>query len=147
LHNDSRAVSSSIRVILSASDLLTDGIKQTLSRADDILLRLCPLDLQTLVRLRREFEPHLILLEHSSHLQSTMGILQRLHGEGSRVTLMVIAHELNPAHVRRLLGEGARGYLLASSLHEDLASSIRLVVSGKTVLSPSVADALLDPGD
>ena len=69
--------------------------------------------------------------------------LTRLRAEVPGFSLIIIAHEPNPLHARRLLGEGAQGYLLVSSIYEDLASAIRLAASGKTVLSPLVACALL----
>jgi DNA-binding NarL/FixJ family response regulator len=140
-------MSPSIRVVLSASATLVDHISATLCEASDIECRACAWDVDSMLRLCRDFEPQLILLEKATRLQPTLALLQRLQSERYHFTVVIVAHEPDPLHARRLLGEGVRGYLLVSAIYDDLAPAIRLVASGKTVLSPLVAQALLNLGN
>jgi len=90
------------------------------------------------VKLARELRPRVVVMDSAlpgmNGLQATRQILEALPETS---VLMLSMHSEN-TWVRQAIEAGARGYILKNALDLELASAIRKVAAGDTVLDPQV---------
>lgn len=94
------------------------------------------------VRLAGELTPDIVVLDadlpngEGGELVTQLSAL----GRGSRVLLL--SERASSAHVRRLLGSGAAGYMLKDISIDDFADAVQRVAEGEMVLHGNAAAAL-----
>jgi DNA-binding NarL/FixJ family response regulator len=96
-------------------------------------------DAEQAVKLTRELKPHVVVMDcalpGSSGLAATRQIL---HSFPNTAILMLSMHSEDTL-VRQSLDAGARGYVLKNAIDLELATAIRKVAAGETVLSPQLS--------
>ena len=93
-----------------------------------------------------QFNPQVILLEVALSCTKIPDCIHRIQAHQPETKCIILAHQLNVAHVRQTILAGATGYLLIEPNLDDLAISIRLVHSGKFICSATIAALLTSPG-
>jgi len=71
--------------------------------------------------------------------------IEHLRNSNSTVPVLVFSADESPSNVRAALQAGARGFLPKNAKADELEFAINSVLSGKTYLSPSVTNALMQP--
>lgn len=93
------------------------------------------------VRAAVELEPQVVVMDCAmpgeGGLAATREILRRVPG----TAVLMLSMHAEDTLVRQALEAGARGYVLKNALDLDLASAVRRVASGETVLDPMVSHA------
>jgi len=96
-------------------------------------------DAEQAVKLTRELKPQVVVMDcalpGSSGLAATRQIL---HSFPNTAVLMLSMHSEDTL-VRQSLDAGARGYVLKNAIDLELATAIRKVAAGETVLSPQLS--------
>ncbi|MGB6821126.1 MAG: response regulator transcription factor [Candidatus Acidiferrales bacterium] len=124
--------------------LVRRGFRRMLEDEPDISVVGEASDGEEAIRLARELEPQVILMDsalpHVSGLEATRQILA---SRPASLILMLSMHSEDTL-VRQALGAGARGYILKNAVDLELPAAVRRVVAGEVVLSPQLSrsDAL-----
>jgi DNA-binding NarL/FixJ family response regulator len=140
-----------IRLVLAEDNVLTrEGIRALIELEDDLTLVGVSKDFDTLLALVSEHEPDVVLTDIRMPPTGTdEGVraarqLQETHPD---IGVVVLSHYLEPNYALSLFAAGAerRGYLLKERVAdgEQLATAIRDVARGGTVVDPTVVDILL----
>ena len=129
-------------MIVDDHDLVRTGLRHILSDCADIEVVAEAASGEEALRLVRDHEPHIILLDVSMPGLSGFEVADRLHRyhKQSR-TVILTAHAKQP-FPSRLLDAGAAGYLTKSCGADELRSAIRTVHRGERYIGSDIAQQL-----
>lgn len=91
------------------------------------------------VRLARELNPDVIIMETHLAKLSAVEVIKRLKAEHPQVAVLILTNFDDEESVVGHLGAGAAGYLLKRAHGEELAQAVRFVLAGEFVSHPAVA--------
>ncbi|MGB2983407.1 MAG: response regulator transcription factor [Candidatus Bipolaricaulia bacterium] len=134
-----------IRVLLADDHhLVRQALHALLDKAEDIEVVGEAHDGKHAVKLARQLAPDIVVMDIA--MPTINGIeathqLQRLHGP-PRVIILSMHHD--EMLIRRALRSGARGYLLKSSVSEELLIAVRAAMRNETYLSPAISTKVID---
>lgn len=89
-------------------------------------------------------EPDVLLLDLNMPGTSGMAILPRIRAEFPDVKVLVLTGRDEQTYIMEALRAGAHGYVLKTSSENDLAQSIREVMTGRLILGRGVAEKVVD---
>ena len=119
--------------------LVRRGFRRILEDEPDISISGEASDGEEAVKLARELKPEVIVMDCAlpgiNGLQATRKILTLLPS----VKILMLSMHTEETWVHQALEAGARGYILKNAMDLDLASAVRKVAAGETVLDPRVA--------
>jgi DNA-binding NarL/FixJ family response regulator len=95
------------------------------------------------VRLVRELEPDVILMDLRMPELDGAGAAEELRRAGSRTRVLVLTTYADDASLFPALQAGASGYLTKDASAEEIERAIRAVAAGQTHLDPSVQQRLV----
>lgn len=119
--------------------LVRRGFRRILEDEPDICISGEASDGEEAVKLARELKPEVIVMDCAlpgiNGLQATRKILTLLPS----VKILMLSMHTEETWVHQALEAGARGYILKNAMDLDLASAVRKIAAGETVLDPQVA--------
>jgi two-component system, NarL family, response regulator NreC len=92
-----------------------------------------------LIEATLRLRPDVVVSDISMPGLNGIDALQRLKARGSPARFIFLTIHAEPALAARAIGAGARGYVLKHAAGEELFEAIRIVMSGRTYLTPSLA--------
>jgi DNA-binding NarL/FixJ family response regulator len=92
----------------------------------------------------RVHHPDITLMDIQMPVMSGLDALITIRDEASEARIIVLTTYAGDAQVLRAIKAGARGYLLKSSLHEELLGTIRAVHAGKKAISAEASFELAE---
>lgn len=126
--------------------LFRAGIRAILSEQPDLQIVGEGANGEDALRIARETEPHVLLLDVDMPGMSGLEVTRRIAGSELRVRVLVLTMHTQPPFPQRLLDSGALGYLGKGCSAEELLLAIRRVASGRRYLQADIAqDMILDP--
>jgi len=133
-----------VKVLLAEDhNLVRSGIRALLERAEGFEVVGEAADGKEAVRLVEKLEPDVVVMDVNmpgmNGIEATRGVLDK---RPQTFVIMLSMHD-DRRYIYEALKAGASGYLLKDAAFNELADAIKSVVSGKTYLSPSVADVAL----
>ena len=135
-----------IRVLIADDHaVVRRGLRTFLELQDDIDVVGEAADGQTCVAAAAELLPDVFLLDLLMPGVGGVEALRRLRDAGSRARVLVITSFTDPAVSVPAVRAGAAGVIFKDVEPRDLASAIRSVHAGHTLLQPDVAAALMAP--
>jgi DNA-binding NarL/FixJ family response regulator len=90
----------------------------------------------------REWQPDVTLIDLQMPLLKGIDVIRMIRDEFPQARFIVLTTYLGDRQVMRALEAGASGYLLKSTLRNQLLDSIRAVHEGKRIIPPDVATEL-----
>jgi DNA-binding NarL/FixJ family response regulator len=135
--------------VLLADDhhLVRRGFRRLLEDDPDIAVVGEASDGDEAVRLAAELEPRVVVMDCA--MPGTSGIVatRRILEARPDVAILMLSMHTEPTLVSQTLAAGARGYVLKNAIDLDLASAVKRVAAGETVLDPAVVPAVPLKGD
>lgn len=96
------------------------------------------------VRLIRELQPDVVLLDLRLPKLSGVEVMRQVRAQASQTRFLVLTTYDTDEYIGPALAAGAQGYLLKDALPDELARGIQAVMRGGAALEPEVAARLLE---
>ena len=134
----------SIRVLIADDHLIVrEGLRLILETADGIELVGEATDGAEAVRLAKELQPGVILMDLRMPNVDGLTAIERLRARQPQVAVVILTTYNEDDLMMRGLRAGARGYLLKDTDRETLLNTIRAAARGETLLKPETLARLL----
>ncbi len=133
-----------IRVILADDhSLVRHGIRALLEKAADIEVVAEAGDGKEALELTRQHAPDVLLVDIAMPRMDGLQAIQQVRALKNATRVVVLSMYSDPNLVRKALQIGAAGYLLKSSVPDELLLAVRAVFRGDLYLSPPVAQPIV----
>ena len=96
------------------------------------------------IQLFRAHHPDVVLMDLQMPEMNGLDALIAIRGEAPEARVIVLTTYAGDTQVLRAIKAGARGYLLKSSLHEELLATIRAVHAGRKTISAEASYELAE---
>ena len=136
--------SSMIRVLLADDqELVREGLRMMLNAQDDIEVIGEASTGHEVLALCRDTDPDLVVMDIRMPGMDGIEATQRLVTSGSRAAVLVLTTFDLDEYVYRALRAGASGFLLKDGTSQQLATAVRTVAAGDTLLAPAITRRLI----
>jgi DNA-binding NarL/FixJ family response regulator len=133
------------RVVLADDHpIVLNGLRNLLRAEDDLDLVGEAMDGLSALRIIRETQPDVAVIDISMPELSGILLSRRLAEEIKDVKVIVLTLHEDRAYLKQALAAGVRGYVLKRSAAESLVQAIRAVVIGGLYVDPAIAMHVLD---
>ena len=95
------------------------------------------------VELARELGPDVVVMDVAMPDLNGIDATQQILHENAKIKILALSMHSGKKFVSAMLQAGAMGYLLKDCALEELISAVRTVIDGKTYLSPSITDIVV----
>ena len=134
-----------IRVLLvDDHKILRDALKGVLEREQDIAVVGEANDGAEGVRLARELQPDLVLMDIGLPILGGIDAARTLLAEHPQIKVVALSTFSDRRIVLQMLDAGARGYVVKSAGRDELLRAIRAVAYGRTYLCPDASAVLVE---
>lgn len=130
--------------ILLADDhaLVREGLHRLLQNYDNLKVVGEASDGQETLRLARQLQPHVILMDLSMPELDGIEATKRIVDEGLKSKVMILTMHANEEYAVRVLQAGARGFIGKGAPSQEVIEAIRKVAAGGVSLPADLAEAL-----
>ncbi|MGW6908190.1 response regulator [Streptomyces sp. NPDC054940] len=130
----------SIRVLLAEDQGMTHGaLALLLGMEPDITVVAQVSDGQAIVDVALTYRPDVALLDIELPGRSGLDVAAELRDQAPDCRVLLLTTHGRPGHLRRAMAAGAAGFLVKDAPMEELATAIRRVLTGETVIDPALA--------
>ena len=126
--------------ILLADDhhLVRRGFRRILEDDEQLVVIAEASDGDEAIRLAAELSPRVVVMDCAMPGTSGLQATRRIVESQPHVAVLMLSMHAEQTLVSQAMAAGARGYILKSATDLDLASAVKRVAQGETVLDPSV---------
>lgn len=124
--------------------LVRKGIAAILSNEADMALVAEAENGREAVECFRKLQPDVTLMDLRMPVLDGIGAVKLIRAEFPNARIIALTSFDGDQDVYRALEAGVRGYLLKETVHADVLNAIRVVHSGRKLMSPDVAERLAD---
>ena len=133
-----------IRVILADDHaVVRQGIRQFLETGSNIAVVAEASDGLEAVRLIREHQPDVAVLDIQMPGQSGIEVTRTLRAERFPVGILILTAFDDEPYIRAVLQAGANGYVLKTANAQEIVDAVQAVNEGKSALDPTIARKLM----
>lgn len=117
--------------------LLARGKYQVLGQASDG---------EQLLELLKNSKPDLVIMDVTMPRMDGVQALQKMAEQNTTIPVLVLSANEGERKVKEALKAGAKGYLPKNTALEELEFAIQSILDGKTYLSPSITEPVMNGG-
>ena len=131
--------------ILVADDhaLLRAGLVKLMETMDDVEVVGQASDGEDVLTQAMHCRPDMVLLDIAMPKGSGLDVCARLMQDHAGIRVLMLSMHKEQQYVRKALQNGASGYLLKDAAPDELEIALRTVMSGRTYLSPALAQGMV----
>jgi len=135
----------SMRIILADDHkIIRDGLRSLLEQEEDIEVVAQAKTGNETIELVAKFLPNAVIMDIGMPDMNGIEATRHIINSFENVKVIALSMHSDRKFVIEMLKAGASGYLLKNCAFEELANAIRTVTAGKTYLSPSITDIVVD---
>ena len=135
----------SIRVLLADDqELILDGLRALLELEPDLQVVGEQKDGQETLSAVKALEPDVVVMDISMPGLDGIEVTRRISAEDRGVKVLILSVHEQSEIIRSAFEAGASGYLLKDCATDELVRGIRAVQAGKSFVSSSIADTVVD---
>jgi len=132
------------RIILADDHpLLRQALRNVLERQSDFEVIAEASDGEEAVKLATELIPDVVIIDISMPKLNGLEATKKIKDSHPMTAVLVLTVHSDNEHILSLLQAGAGGYLTKSVYGDEVINAVRAVVSGETVLCPTVSKQIL----
>lgn len=124
--------------------LIREGIRSALRDVSDIEIVGEAVSAEETVRMVRELQPHVVLLDLEMPDGDGLLIARQIKEAMPSVEVLVMTDRLDDGQALEAIEAGATGYLLKDIPRENLVRALRAVHNGRTYFHPDLSRKVLD---
>ncbi len=133
-----------IKVVLADDHaIVRHGLSRAFQQEKDLEVVGQAQDGLSLVKLVGELSPDVVVMDISMPELNGIEATRRITTAHPNVKVIGLSMHSSDKYVREMFKAGACGYLLKDCPFEELVEAIRIVVRGKTYISPSIGDTII----
>jgi DNA-binding NarL/FixJ family response regulator len=134
-----------IRVLIADDHpVVREGFSAIVDVEDDIQVVAQAADGREAVRLARELQPDVVLMDLVMPNLDGVAAIEMIREELPQTHILILTTYADDEHILAGIQAGARGYLLKDALPDELVQAIRVVAEGGSLLQPAVASRVWD---
>lgn len=134
-----------IRIILADDHtIVRHGLNKLVQQQQDMEVIAQAADGYSTVELTRELMPDMVIMDIGMPDLNGIDATSQIIREFPQVKVIGLSMHSGKKFVIEMLKAGASGYLLKDCALEELTTAIKAVASGKTYLSPSITDVVVE---
>ena len=134
-----------IRIILADDHaILRHGLSKSFQQEEDFKVIGQTKDGHSTVELAKEILPDVVVMDIAMPDLNGVEATRQIARECPDVNVIGLSMHSGNKYVREMFRAGAKGYLLKDCPFEELTQAIRTVVDGKTYVSPSISQMLIE---
>jgi len=134
-----------IRIILADDHaIVRHGLNKLIQQQGDMEVIAQAEDGHSTVELTRELSPDMVIMDIGMPDLNGIDATRQIIHEFPQVKVIGLSMHSGKKFVIEMLKAGASGYLLKDCALEELTTAIKAVASGKTYLSPSITDVVVE---
>ncbi|ANQ50288.1 response regulator transcription factor [Flammeovirga sp. MY04] len=99
---------------------------------------------ECLDQLEKNSDIDILLTDVNMPIMDGLELVQNVKDKYPEIKIMALTMLGESQHIKKMLGEGAMGYLLKNCSEQELINGIRMVYSGGTYYSPEVTNAIIN---
>lgn len=123
--------------------IVRHGLRQVVSESEDIKVAAEAGNSQEAIRLLREMEFDMVLLDISLPDKNGIETLKQIKRDRPNLPVIMLTMHAEDEFGVRALKAGASGYLTKQSAHDQLLTAVRQVASGRRYISQELAEELV----
>lgn len=132
-----------IRILIAEDhQLVREGIRALLEKAGDIKIVGEASNGKEAVDMVQELKPDVLVMDIMMPRLNGIQAAEQLFNLKNTTYILLLSMYSDPGFVQKALQFGVKGYVLKSSVSDELLTAVRNVAGGKLFLSPSVADVV-----
>ena len=123
--------------------IMREGLRALLETQEDLEVVAAVENGRDAVRAVTQLKPDLVLMDLAMPEMDGLSAIRELVRRSTESKFLVLTMHKTEEHIRASLQAGASGYVLKESSRAELLMAIHSVLSGKTFISPAVADRIV----
>ena len=134
-----------VRIILADDHtIVRHGLNKLIQQQEDMEVIAQAADGHSTIELTRELSPDMVIMDIGMPDLNGIDATGQIIREFPQVKVIGLSMHSGKKFVIEMLKAGASGYLLKDCALEELTTAIKAVASGKTYLSPSITDVVVE---
>ena len=134
----------SIRIILADDHaIVRHGLSRSFQQEEDVEVIAQAKDGRSTVQLTKELSPTVVVMDIGMPDLNGIEATRQITRESPQVKVIALSMHSSRKYVTEMFKAGASGYLLKNCDFEELADAVRIVAGGKTYISPSISDVVI----
>jgi DNA-binding NarL/FixJ family response regulator len=134
-----------IRILIAEDHLMVRaGIRALLEKAGEIKIVGEASNGQEAVDLTRELKPDILIMDIMMPRMNGIQAAQNIHDLKLPTFILLLSMYADPGFVQQALQYGVKGYVLKSSVSDELLWAVRAIASGQTFLSHPISEIVVE---
>ena len=126
--------------------MIRSGLRRVLDSEPDLAVVAEAADVEAAIRETQTHQPDALVVDLNMPGAPTLPAIPRFLEASPGTAVIVLTMDGEPAHARRALRAGARGYVLKDAADTELVEAVRAVVNGRTYVDPNLGARLATMG-